>query len=517
MSAAGARFDGVVIGAGHNGLVCAALLARAGRRVLVLEARDRVGGAAVTREFSPGFRASTGAHLLYGVPASLCAALALPRHGLRAAAQRLPTTSLLEDRTAVDVDPGPAAIEAPARAELDRRLARFACYLAEVHSRAPPRLGTADWSDRFERLRLGFGLRRLGRRDMRELLRIGAMNAYDLLDETFESESLKGALAFDAVLGTNFGPRSPGSVFTWLHRLAGLSAGGGRGLWQPEGGVGALSAALESAALAAGATVRTAAPVARILVDADRASGVELESGERIEAPVIVSGADPKTTLLRLLGTRHLDAGFARRVRHLRNNGLAAKLHLALDRAPSFAGVDPQRMRGRLVIAPTMGYLERAFDHSKYGEWSAAPAIEITVPSVADPALAPAGAHVLSAIVQYAPFAVTGGWDGERPRLLEAVLDTLERHAPGLRRSVVATELLAPPDIEREYGIAGGHWHHLELALDQFHLLRPTPGARGHATPLPGLYLCGAGCHPGGGVTGLAGRNAAQFILRQSE
>ncbi len=516
MSAAGAHFDGIVIGAGHNGLVCAALLARAGRRVLVLEARDRVGGAAVTREFSPGFRASTGAHLLYGLPASLDAELGLGRHGLRAAAAQLPTTSLLADGAAVDVDPGPAAVEASTREAFDRRLARFAAYLAEVHLRPPPRLGTADWSDRLDLLRLGFGLRRLGRRDMRELLRIGAMNAYDLLDETFASEPLKGALAFDAVLGTNFGPRSPGSVFTWLHRLAGISAGGGRGLWQPEGGVGALSAALESAARAAGATVRTAAPVARILVAADRASGVELASGECIAAPVIVSGADPKTSLLRLLGPRHLDAGFVRTVRHLRNRGLAAKLHLALDRAPQFAGVDPGRLRGRLVIAPTMGYLERAFDHSKYAEWSAAPAIEITVPSVADAALAPAGAHVLSAVVQYVPFAVAGGWDAARPRLLAVLLDTLDRHAPGLRRSVVAAELLAPPDIEREFGIAGGHWHHLELALDQFHLLRPTPGARGHATPLPGLYLCGAGCHPGGGVTGLAGRNAASCILRRS-
>ncbi len=517
MSGADARYDGIVIGAGHNGLVCAALLARAGRRVLVLEARERTGGAAVTREFSPGFRASTGAHLLYGVPASLGATLALDDHGLRAAADRLPTTSLLADGAAADVDAGAAGIEAPARAAFDRRITRFASYLAELHSRPPPRLGTTAWSDRFELLRLGFGLRRLGRRDMRELLRIGAMNAYDLLDETFASEPLKGALAFDAVLGTNFGPRSPGSVFTWLHRLAGLSAGGGRGLWHPQGGVGALSAALESAARAAGATVRTGAPVARILVDADRASGVELESGERVAARVVVSGADPKTTLLRLLGTGHLDAGFARRVRHLRNTGLAAKLHLALDRAPSFTGVDPQRLRGRLVIAPSMGYVERAFDHSKYAEWSAAPVMEITVPSLADPSLAPSGAHVLSAIVQYLPYAVAGGWDAERPRALDAILGTLERHAPGLRRSVVAAELLAPPDIEREYGIAGGHWHHLELALDQFHLLRPTPGAHGHATPVPGLYLCGAGCHPGGGVTGLPGRNAAQFILRQSE
>ena len=517
MSAAGTRYDGIVIGAGHNGLVCAALLARAGRRILVLEARERAGGAAVTREFSPGFRASTAAHVLYGLPASLGTELGLERHGLRAAAERLPTTSLLADGGCADVDPGPAAIEATARAAFDRRIMRFAAFLAELQARVPPRLGTTDWSDRFELLRAGFGLRRLGRGDMRELLRIGAMNAYDLLDETFESEALKGALAFDAVLGTNFGPRSPGSVFTWLHRLAGLSAGGGRGLWFPVGGVGALSAALESAARAAGATLRTGAPVARILVDGDRASGVELENGERIEAPFVVSGADPKTTLLGLLGPRHLDAGFVRTVRHLRNTGLAAKLHLALDGAPRFAGVDHERMRGRLLIAPSMGYVERAFDHSKYGEWSAAPAMEITLPSLTDPSLAPAGAQVLSAIVQYVPYTVAGGWDAERPRLLEALLDLLERYAPGLRGSVVAAELIAPPDLEREHGIAGGHWHHLELALDQFHLLRPTPGARGHATPLPGLYLCGAGCHPGGGVTGLPGRNAAQFILRQSE
>jgi phytoene dehydrogenase-like protein len=351
---------------------------------------------------------------------------------------------------------------------------------------------------------------------MRELLRVGGMNVYDLLEEHFESAALKGALAFDAVLGTNFGPRSPGTVLTLLHRLAGEAAGGATLLSQPRGGLGAVCDALANSATAAGVTIRTGSPVARIVVEDDRAAGVELQSGERIAAATVVSGADPKTTFMTLVGARHFDAGFVRRVSHFRTKGLAAKLHLALDRIPVFAGVDPGRLRGRLIIAPSLQHLERAYNHSKYGEFSAAPAMEITVPSANDAALAPAGGHVLSAIVQYAPYSLAAGWEGGRRQFEELCLETLEGVAPGLRNSVVASELFTPVDIEREFRIAGGHWHHGELAFDQFFMVRPVPGAAQHSTPLPGLYLCGAGCHPGGGVMGVPGRNAAQAILTAS-
>ena len=237
-------------------------------------------------------------------------------------------------------------------------------------------------------------------------------------------------------------------------------------------------------------------------------------SGERIAAAAVASSADPKTTFLKLLGTRHLDTGFVRRVQHFRAKGLAAKLHLALDRAPQFAGVDAAASSGRLLLAPSLHYLEQAYNHAKYGEYSSAPALEVTVPTINDPGLAPPGKHVLSAIVQYAPYALKAGWQSQRERFTELCIDALESVAPGLRGSVLKAELLTPVDIEQEHGIDGGHWHHGELAFDQFFMVRPVPGAAQHRTPLPGLYLCGAGCHPGGGVMGTAGRNAAHQLMK---
>ena len=512
-----ARYDCIVVGAGHNGLVCAATLARAGRRVLVLEANPRIGGAAQTREFAPGFRVSSGAHLLHLMPAELIRGLQLEAHGLSWSARALPTTAVALNGAPLPVSAaGLTGADAAAFPAYSLRMRRFAQALVPLFGKVPPRLGTTAWSDRWSLLGLAWQLRKLGRRDMRELLRIGGMNVYDLLEEHFQSDALKGALGFDAVLGTNFGPRSPGTVLTLLYRLAGEFAGGAA-LSQPAGGMGAVCDALATSGSAAGAVIRTDAPVARILVEGDRAVGVELRSGERIAAATVVSNADPKTTFLKLLGTRHLDTGFVRRVQHLRSKGLAAKLHLALDRAPQFSGVDAAAARGRLLIAPSLQYLERAYNHSKYGEYSQAPAMEITVPTYNDPDLAPAGKHVLSAIVQYAPYALKGGWDSQRDAFMKTCLDLLEAAAPGLGASVLRAEVSAPPDIERECGIDGGHWHHGDLAFDQFFMVRPVPGAAQHATPLPGLYLCGAGCHPGGGVMGIAGRNAARQVLASGD
>jgi len=530
------KVDCIVIGGGHNGLVCAATLARGGRSVLLLEAATQVGGAALTREFAPGFRVSAGAHLLHQMPADLLRELRLESHGLQWAAQGMASAALLPGGARLALSPqdagqnpstqglsdkglsatGLSPEDAQAYSAYTSRMRRFAAALVPLFSRVPPRLGTTAWADRLALLRLGWEVRRLGKRDMRELLRIGGMNVYDLLEESFASEALKGALAFDAVLGSNFGPRSPGTVLTLLYRLAAESAAGSAGLSQPKGGMGALCDALAKAAAAAGAAIRTAAPVASILVEGDRASGVVLESGERIAARCVISSADPKTTFLRLLGPRYLDTGFVRRVDHIRSRGLAAKLHLALNRAPSFSGLGEAGLRGRLLVAPSMQYIEHAYNHSKYGEFSAAPAMEVTVPTVNDPALAPAGQHVLSAIVQYAPYALKEGWQSGRQRFIDKALDVLEQFAPGLRGSIVAAELLTPADMEQEFRTSGGHWHHGDLAFDQFLMVRPVPGAAQYRTPLDGLFLCGAGCHPGGGVMGVAGRNAARQVLASS-
>ena len=348
---------------------------------------------------------------------------------------------------------------------------------------------------------------------MREFLHVATKNIYDVLEDTFENPLLKGALALDGVLGAKLGPRSGNSVYTTLYRNSGTVVGQGGALALPRGGMGAVTAALAAAARSAGADIRCGSAVAQIIVNNGRVAGVRLSSGAEIAAECVVSNADPRTTLLHLLGARHLEAEFARRIQHVRTAGNAAKLHLALSDAPQFRGVAPAQLGDRLLIAPDLEYIERAFNPAKYGEFSAQPVFEITVPSLHDQSLAPAGRHVLSAIVQYAPYELNGGWASGKARLLAAAMDVLEQYAPGIGKSVLHVELLTPADIEQQFHIAGGHWHHGELALDQFMMLRPVPGAAQYAMPVEGLYLCGAGCHPGGGVMGSAGRNAARVVL----
>ena len=514
------HYDAIIIGGGHNGLTCAAYLARARRSVLVLEASERLGGMAATREFSPGFRASVGAHLLHQMPERLIAELQLETHGLRWAAQRLPTIALSATLPPLTLGAGQSGLtgladvtEQHAYAQFLSSMDRYTTALTPLLSQAPPRLGTEDWAERWSLLKAGWRIRRLGRRDMRELLRIGGMNAYDLLQEHFRNPYLQGAIGLDAVLGTNLGPRSPGTVMTLLYRLAAQRNGARRGLALPQGGMGALTEALGAAAQRAGAEIRSGAPVACVKVAGDRACGVQLASGEEISAATVISSADPKTSLIGLVGAEHLDAGFVRQVSNVRTEGCAAKVHLALAGLPAFAQLPAAAQGARLLIAPSLDYIEHAYNHSKYQEYSRAPAMEITVPSIHDPGLAPAGKHVLSAVVQYAPFRPNGGWGEHREAFLERVIDTIAQYAPNLRSLLVASELLTPEDMAREFRVTGGHWHHAELALDQFFWVRPVPGAAQYRTPLAGFYLCGAGCHPGGGVMGLAGSNAARQVL----
>ncbi|HEV7717307.1 MAG TPA: NAD(P)/FAD-dependent oxidoreductase [Steroidobacteraceae bacterium] len=509
----------IIIGAGHNGLVCAAYLAKAGCDVLVVEASDRVGGAAVTREFSPGYRVSACAHLSYLLDATISRELALAEHGLKTARANLRTVALAAEGDHLVFNGGQlegGVLPEPDRAALagyHASMLKFARVLGKQHNRRPPRIAGGGRAEAMGAALLGLDIRLLGRDSMREFLRIAGINIFDVLEETFESPLLKGALALDAVLGTNLGPRSNNSVLTLLHRLSGAATGVVGGLSLPEGGMGAVSDALAAAARASGAKVRTGNPVARITLDGDKVSGVELEGGEQLAAGTVVSNADPARTLLQLLGARHLETGFVHRVRHFRTKGMAAKLHLALDGLPDFSRLRAELAGERLVVAPDLGYIERAFDAAKYGQCSPDAALEITLPSVHDRTLAPSGKHVLSAIVQYAPFDPRASSDSARAEFLERTLGVLERYAPGLRRQVVASELLLPADIEREFRITGGHWHHGELALDQFLMLRPVPGAAQYAMPVKGLYLCGAGGHPGGGVMGSAGKNAAKAVV----
>lgn len=513
-------YDAVVIGAGHNGLACAGLLARAGRRVLVVEAADRTGGAASTVEFAPGFRVSHVAHILNQLHPEIVRQLELKQHGLAFAADGIPTTALAPDGRHVTLEgafgervAGVSDSDQAAWQGLRRRLLRFAAVLRPFLTETPPRLKHGSRADLLALGRLALSVRRLGRDEMREFLRVILMNVADVLEEEIASDLLKGAVAFDAVLGTHLGPRSPNSLMTLYYRLAGDSAGRQGALALPRGGMGAVADAFERAARAAGVEIRTACPVAAILVEHHAAVGVVLDTGEEIRAATIVSAANPRHTLLDLVGPRHFDAGLVRRVRAIRSRGNVVRLHLALEGPPPFAGLTREAMAGRLLVSPGIQALEASFDPVKYGGMSAEPALEIVVPSMSDPALAPEGCHVLSVNAIYAAHDVDGRDPASRDRFQASIMAVLERQAPGIGAMVQASELLMPSDLERLYRLPGGHWHHGELAIDQMFMLRPVPQAARYATPMPGLFLCGAGSHPGGGIMGAAALNASRAIL----
>jgi phytoene dehydrogenase-like protein len=509
------RYDSIIIGAGHNGLICAAYLAKRGQRVLVLESADSPGGLAASREFHPGFRTPV-AHSVSHFPRKVASDLALESHGFRASAEPLPTVGLGPDGNHVflhggSVD-GAGESDADSYREYAQLMQRFADALKPFWLKTIPRAGigrgVGSLADLMTFGRIGLKLRLLGRQDMREFMRIAALPARDLMDEHFDNEILKAILCWDGLIGSKMAPRSPNNaVLPMLYRLSG----------DHHAEPGNLIEALHAAARAYGAEIRTATAVERILVQsADgtlAARGVQLASSDRIEADRVVSSADPQTTFFRLVGIENLEIEFTNRIRRLRCDGYVAKLHLALGDLPRFTGLD--KPTGRMIIAPEMDSIEFAFDDAKYGECSQQPVMEIVIPSLHDASLTPEGQHVLSAHVMYAPYRLKGGWDeAARVSFRERVIDTIARYAPDLREQIVYSELLTPPDLERDYKVSGGHWHHTEFALDQSLMMRPTYEAAQYATPLSGLYLCGAGCHPGGDLSGGPGHNAAHEILR---
>jgi len=395
-----------------------------------------------------------------------------------------------------------------------KRMTRFSDLLRKYFNKCPPRLGTKDFKDLMTIGQLGLDVRMLGKAEMEALLRLIFMNIHDEVTERFESPMLKGAISLDAVLGTHLGPRSPNTMMTYLYRLSGDH--GRTGI--PAGGMGSVSNELAHAARTAGATIRTGMPVKRIIIENGRATGVETESGDRFNSLMVISNADPKTTLLKLIGAKHAETGFTSRISNLRAKGNTAKLHLALDGLPTIEGLSKKDYAERLVIAPDEHYVERAFNPAKYGESSPNPVIEITFPSFRDETLAPTGKHVMSAVVQYAPYELKGGWnDSAKATFMKAIIDTLSKYMPDIEQRITASELLTPADIESEFHMAGGHWHHAELSLDQFLFVRPVNGAAQYKLPVDGVYLCGAGTHPGGGVSGAAGRNAARTILSREK
>jgi phytoene dehydrogenase-like protein len=505
------RYDSIIIGAGHNGLVCAAYLAKKGQKVLVLESSETIGGLAASREFHPGFRTSV-AHAVNHFPTKIIRDLGLESFGLKTPSEPLPMVGLGQDGNHVILHKktvsGVGESDVESYRELSALMQRFADALEPFWLKTIPRIGFNSLADLLTLGRMGLSVRMLGKTEMREFLRVVALPVRDLMDENFDHEILKALLSWDGLIGSKLAPRSPNhSVLAMLYRMVG----------EQQGSVGGLIEALHSAATASGAEVRTGTAVDRILVEADekglRAHGVKLGNGEIISAERVISAVDPQTTFLKLVGVENLEIQFTNRIRRLRCDGYVAKLHLALNGLPVFT--DLAETGGRMIIAPEMDAIEFAFDDAKYGGCSKQPVMEIVIPSLHDASLAPAGQHVLSAHVMYVPYRLKGDWDeATRNDFIEKAIDTIARYAPGIREQIIHQELLTPLDLEQTFNVSGGHWHHTEFALDQSLMMRPTYEAAQYSTPLPGLYLCGAGSHPGGDLTGGPGHNAAQEILR---
>ena len=523
------KYDAIIIGGGHNGLVAAAYLARAGRKVLVLERRELVGGCAVTEEIWPGYRVSTAAYLTSLLQERIVRDLELPRYGYQVDAKDPAFFSAFPD--------GRHFFMWQDRAKTLAEIAKFSQHDAGVYAAyedlierisqvvegllltTPPNFPPRTGMDFIDYLKLAGRLRGLSAGDVVALVKIFTQSAAEFLDEWFESEEVKVTLATDGVIGANGGPRSPGTAYILLHHCMGGVAGH-RGLWGfVRGGMGAVSEAIAASARAKGVAIRTNAAVAKVLVRGGRAQGVVLESGEEIAGGLVASNLDPKVTFLRLLDERDLDADFVAAIRHYRIEGTSCKINLALNGLPEFTaypGSPGPHHRATMHICPNIEYVERAWDDAKYGRASERPLLELTIPTMYDPSLAPAGKHIMGIFLQYAPYTLREGtWDELREPFGDRVISLIEEYVPNIRKIVEHRQVLSPLDLERRFGITGGNIFHGEMSLDQMFVMRPVAGWARYRTPVQGLFLCGSGAHPGGGVMGAPGFNCAREMLKR--
>ncbi|HTR26636.1 MAG TPA: NAD(P)/FAD-dependent oxidoreductase [Terriglobales bacterium] len=529
--------DVVIIGAGHNGLVAAFYLAKAGFKPLVLESRPQVGGAAITEEFHPGFRCSTLAHSAGPLRADVVRDMQLERHGLKFATSDISTVSLLPDGRALvlysDVKKAAQEIgqwsakDATGYADFAAALTKIGKVISEALSLTPPNIDNPSSGDLWGMLKTGRSIRNLGKKDLYRVLRWGPMAAADLVAEFFETEALRATIAARGIFGTALGPWSAGSALVLLLRAAADPTPAGHSQF-PIGGAGAITQAMAAAAQQAGAEIRANSPVAAVRIKDGAATGVILTTGEEIPAKAVVSNADPKRTLMRLVDPIQLAPDFVQKIKNYRSAGTVAKVNLALSALPEFTALKARAssknenglLKSRLQIGPEIDYLERAFDESKYGNFSRQPYLEIAIPSLADPTLAPAGQHVMSIYMQYAPYHLKSAdgskadWETQRKSLGETVVKTIAQYAPNLPQLILRHQIITPKDLEETYGLTGGQIFHGELALDQFFTMRPLLDWARYKTPIENLYLCGNGTHPGTGLTGGSGANAAREILK---
>jgi phytoene dehydrogenase-like protein len=514
-------YDAVVIGADLNGLVTAGYLARAGKKVLVLDRHPQPGGPAITEEVFPGFRFDTVQHDAGWLNPAIVKDLDLARYGLELIQADVtafePGSGLTLWR---DVAKAAQSIARFSKSDAEKwptfstQLIKLAGFLEKVYTLTPPKITTTNPLEVWSLAMLGRQLRGLGKRDMMEMVRALPMSAYELLNDWFETDALKGVVGASGITNLRQGPRASGTALVLLHHL--LGAGAFRAVRTARGGIGCIAQALANAANQRGAEMRLNAPVIKIVVKDDRAVGVALANGEEIEARQVVSSADARRTFFEWIGPEYLETDFMRAVQNIRYRGARAKVNLALGELPKFDGADESALRGLVSVSPDLDYIERAYDDAKYGQVSRQPYLEVTIPSLNDPTLAPAGQHVMSIWMQYAPYHLREGrWDdARRDALGDRVVNALSNYASNLKPAILHRQVLTPLDLETRFDAPEGNLDQGELLLDQFLFMRPVAGWAQYRTPIAGLYLCGAATHPGGGVAGAAGYNAAREISR---
>lgn len=523
------NIDVVIIGGGHNGLVCAWYLAAAGRKVTVLERRAVVGGAAVTEEFHPGYRNSVASYTVSLLNPRVIADMGLSAHGLtivnRPYANFLPTADgryLLTGggTTAAEVAKF-SAKDAAALPAYEARLESIADLLRDLVLEAPPNVTEGSWRDALPELfaaaRLGSRLRRLTMAERRTLLELFATSAGDFLDGWFESTALKAVLGFDGIVGNYASPYAPGSAYVLLHHVFG-EVNGVKGAWgHAIGGMGAITQAMQGACLARGVTIRTDCAVEKVLVDRGRAAGIITESGETLRAPIIVSNIHPRLLYEQLIDQRHLPQDFRAGIARYKSGSGTFRMNVALSGLPDFTCLpgSGKHLSAGIILAPSLDYMERAWIDARQHGWSREPIVEMLIPSTLDDSLAPAGHHVASLFCQHVAPVLPGGesWDTHRETVADLMIATVNKAAPGFAASVIARQIKSPLDLERDFGLVGGDIFHGRLSLDQLFSARPMLGHGNYKGPLPGLFMCGSGTHPGGGVTGAPGHNAARAIL----
>jgi phytoene dehydrogenase-like protein len=519
------RYDAVVIGGGHNGLVNAAYLARAGRKVLVLERRHVLGGAAVTEEVFPGFRFSVCSYVVSLLRPDIIRELDLPRHGLEilpldGTFTPMPNGDYLwrvndHAKTRREIARH-SRLDAEAYDEYGKAMVDMARFVKPILDMSPPDPLSLNARDLKKLLFLARRFQALSPDDKYNQIQLMTMSAADFLDQWFETDVLKATMSASGIIGTFLGVRSPGTAYVLLHHYMGEIDGAFRSWGFARGGTGAISNAIASAAREAGVEIRTSAPVAKIVVQHNRATGVVLADGGEIDADIVSSSADPNVTFVRLVGVNELPGEFVDEIRRYKYRGSSGKVNLALDALPDFTclpGPGPH-LRGAISISPAVDYMERAYDDAKYGRYSRRPYIDMVIPTLTDPSVAPPGKHILSCFVQYAPYHLRNAtWDAERERFGDAVVDTIAEYAPNIRNIILHRQVVTPLDLEREWGLTEGNIFQGELSLEQLFFLRPVPGFAQYRSPIRNLYMCGSATHPGGGIMGAPGRNAAMAIL----